>query len=78
MPRVSHLQVRKLLNEERGKKTDRQFFSSRVLAAHFEDMAAAQTGRYGLKRRIRLQLRWQPRLQEVAYTNNAGIFINSG
>ena len=52
MARVNHKLVKKLLNEKRSKITDRQFFTSRVLAGHFEDMAAAQTRRalesYGL------------------------------
>ena len=46
MARVNHKLVKKLLNEKRSKITDRQFFTSRVLAGHFEDMAAAQTRRY--------------------------------
>ena len=45
MARVNHKLVKKLLNEKRSKITDRKFFTSRVLAGHFEDMAAAQTRR---------------------------------
>ncbi len=78
MTRVSHLQVRKLLNEERGKKTDRRFFSSRILAAHFEDIAAAQSMRYGINRRISVHLSWEPKNPMVAATDYPRIFINSG
>ena len=43
MARVNHKLVRQRLNEKRSQITDRQFFTSRLLAGHFEDMAAAQT-----------------------------------
>ena len=42
MARVSHKKVRQLLDEKRSKITDRQFFTSRILAGHFEDIAAVQ------------------------------------
>ena len=43
MARVNHKRVKQLLNEKRSRITDRQFFTSRILAGHFEDMAMAQT-----------------------------------
>lgn len=46
MARVNHKLVRRLMDEKRSKISDRQFFTSRVLALHFEDMAVAQTRRY--------------------------------
>ena len=42
MARVNHKLVKQRLNEKRSKITDKQFFSSRMLAGHFEDLAAAQ------------------------------------
>ena len=45
MARVNHKRVKQLLNEKRSRITDRQFFTSRILAGHFEDMAMAQTRR---------------------------------
>lgn len=45
MARVNHKLVKQRLNEKRSKITDKQFFSSRMLAGHFEDLAAAQTRR---------------------------------
>lgn len=39
MARVNHKKVKQLLSEKRSKITDRQFFTSRILALHFEDMA---------------------------------------
>lgn len=46
MARVSHKRVKQLLNEHRSKITDKQFFTSRILAGHYEDVAAAQSKRY--------------------------------
>ena len=78
MARVNHKLVKKLLNEKRSKITDRQFFTSRVLAGHFEDMAAAQTRRYKYDRRVRVQLSWKPKNGDAAYTDNRTIHINTG
>lgn len=76
MARVNHKLVRRLLDEKRSKISDRQFFTSRVLALHFEDMAAAQTRRYSYSRRVRVRLAWNPKSGSVAYTNNLTIYIN--
>ena len=78
MARVNHKRVKQLLNEKRSKITDRQFFTSRILALHFEDMAMAQTRRYKYNRRIHLDLIWKPKLDRLACTNNLTIQINAG
>lgn len=78
MARVNHKLVKKLLNEKRSKITDRQFFTSRVLAGHFEDTAAAQTRRYNYGRRVRVQLTWNPKSPDAAHTDNTTIYINAG
>lgn len=78
MARVNHKKVRQLLNEQRSKISDRQFFTSRILALHFEDMAMAQTRRYQYNRRIHVGLFWDPKSSSVANTNNLRIRINTG
>ena len=78
MARVNHKLVKQRLNEKRSKISNRQFFTSRVLAGHYEDIAAAQTRRYHYNRRVRVQLFWQPKSSEVAMTNNMVININAG
>ena len=78
MARVNHKKVKQLLNEKRSKITDRQFFSSRILAGYFEDLAAAQTRRYHYNRRVRVQLCWAPRGNTVACTDNLSVIINTG
>ena len=78
MARVNHKKVKQLIQQKRGKITDQEFFTSRLLACHFEDMAAAQTKRYGASRRVRVRLLWQPGNPELAYTDNLIITINAG
>lgn len=78
MARVNHKLVKQRLNEKRSKITDKQFFSSRMLAGHFEDMAAAQTRRYHFNRRVRVNLYWKPKDSFTAATDNLYIRINSG
>ena len=78
MSRVNHKRVKQLLNEKRSKITDRQFFSSRILAGHYEDLAAAQTRRYHYNRRIRVNLFWNAKDPTTAATDNTNIIINTG
>ena len=78
MARVNHKRVKQLLNEKRSRITDRQFFTSRILAGHFEDMAMAQTRRYKYNRRIHVTISWSPKSGEVACTNNLSVLINAG
>ena len=78
MARVNHKLVKQRLNEKRSKITDRQFFTSRILAGHFEDMAAAQTRRYDNSRRVHVQLYWKPADRNLAGTDNLHILINAG
>lgn len=78
MARVNHKKVKQLIQEKRGRITDQEFFISRLLSRHFEDMAAAQTKRYGASRRVRIRLLWQPDNTDLAYTDNLHITINAG
>ena len=78
MARVNHKKVNRLIQQKRGKITDQEFFISRLLAHHFEDVAAAQTKRYGASRRVRVRLLWQPDNTDLAYTDNLHITINAG
>lgn len=76
--RVNHKLVKQRLNEKRSSITDRQFFTSRILAGHFEDMAALQTRRYNYCRRVRVAIVWEPKNRNVACTDNMKIWINAG
>lgn len=78
MARVSHKRVKQLLNEHRSKITDKQFFTSRILAGHYEDVATAQSKRYRYDRRVRVNIYWNPHDNNAASTNNTSIVINAG
>lgn len=78
MARVSHKKIKQLIAQKQSKITDRQFFTSRILAAHFADIAAAQTRRYGCRRRVKLDIMWEPKLPRLACTDNLLIHINAG
>jgi len=78
MARVSHKRVKQLLNEQRSKITDKQFFTSRILAGHYEDVAAAQSKRYRYDRRVHVHIYWNPSDRNSASTNNTSIVINAG
>lgn len=78
MTRVNHKKVKQLIQQKRGRITDQEFFTSRLLALHLEDMVAAQTKRYGASRRVRVRLLWQPDNTDLAYTDNLIITINAG
>lgn len=76
--RVNHKLVKQRLNEKRSSISDRQFFVSRILAGHFEDMAAVQTRRYNYQRRVRVVIVWEPKNKDIACTDNMKIWINAG
>lgn len=78
MARVNHKKIKQLIAQKQKTISDRQFFSSRALAAYFEDIAAAQTKRYGYRRRVKVNTVWKPKEQTLARTNNAAILINAG
>jgi len=78
MSSVNHKQVKQLINQKRRTITDRQFFTSRILAGHFADMAAAQTRRYGHSRRVKVRIVWEAKNDSLAHTCFDQIWINSG
>lgn len=73
-----HVAVKKLTAEKKSTISDQEFFSSRILSKHFEDIARAQTRRYDPKARISVQIVWEPALETQARTNNRTILINAG
>ena len=78
MARVNHKKIKQLIAQKQKTITDRQFFISRALAAHFEDIAAAQTKRYGYRRRVRVRIVWKPKEPNAAQTDNGLVWINAG
>ena len=78
MARVKHKKVRQLLDEKRSKITDRQFYTSRILAGHFEDIAAAQTRRYKYNRRIQASKFAVPGGKEGSVCRDCASLIGDG
>ena len=78
MARVNHKKIKQLIAQKQKTITDRQFFASRALAAYFEDIAAAQTKRYGYQRRVKVSIVWKPKDRDGAHTDNGLIWINAG
>ena len=78
MARVNHKKIKHLIAQKQKTITDRQFFASRALAAYFEDIAAAQTRRYGYRRRVKVSIVWKPKESGSARTDNGLIWINAG
>ena len=78
MARVDHKKIKQLIAKKEKTVTDRQLFTSRAMAAHFEDMAAAQTRRYGYRRRVKVKLVWKPKELASAKTDNSRIWLNAG
>ncbi len=78
MARVDHKKIKQLIAQKQKTITDRQFFSSRILAAHFADIAAAQTKRYHVKRRVKVRTVWKPKERNAASTDNSLIWLNAG
>jgi hypothetical protein len=78
MARVNHKKIKQLIAEKQRTITDRQFFSSRLFAGHLEDIAAAQTRRYGVRRKVSVRVVWEPKNNSVACTDNSIIWINAG
>ena len=78
MARVDHKKIKQLIAQRKKTITDRQLFASRAMATHFEDMAAAQTKRYGYLRRVKVQIVWRPKTPDAAHTDNSRIWINAG
>ena len=75
--RVSHKELKRKINQEQLKITDRELFSSRAFAGFLTDMAEAATKRY--KRKIEVHVFYdESETAKTAYTDNNKIFINAG
>lgn len=78
MGMINQKLLRQRISEKESKITDKQFFTSRLLAAYFEDIAEAQTRRFRYGSRVRVNLYWNVKEDFVASTDNMVIKINCG
>lgn len=75
--RVSHKELKRKINQEQLKITDRELFCSRAFAGFLTDMAEAATKRY--KRKIKVHVFYdESENAKTAYTDNEIISINAG
>lgn len=75
--RVSHKELKRKINQEQLKITDRELFSSRAFSGFLTDMAEAATKRY--KRKIKVHVFYdESENAKTAYTDNEIISINAG
>lgn len=73
-----HSKVRQLVADKKGKIKDKEFFLSKVLSKHFEDIAYGVTQKFG-KSRIKVELQWDnTEGATIACTNNQRILLNAG
>ena len=56
--RIDHRKVRKLIEDRKSAIRDDELFVSRLMCGHFEDIDAASMGVYGIRRRVRVVIRW--------------------
>ena len=67
--RVSHKELKRKINQEQLKITDRELFCSRAFAGFLTDMAEAATKRY--KRKIKVHVFYdESENAKTAYTDN--------
>lgn len=78
LARVNHKKIKQLIAQKQKTITDRQFFSSRILAGHLADIALAQSKRYGYKCRVKVRTVWEPKNNMFAYSSYNSIWINAG
>ena len=78
MARVSHKKSQAVDSAETVQDHGSSVFTSRILATHFADIAAAQTRRYGYRRRVKVDIRWEPKKLRLACTDNLLVHINAG
>lgn len=74
---ANHRRVRELVCQKKVKISDEEFFTSKVLKLHFEDLAAAATRRYRANLRITVTVIFQPDSDVTAYTSFHEIVLNA-
>ena len=75
--RASHRKIHKLINEEKSKITDKEFFLSKAFTGYLEDIAEVVSKRYN--RPIKVNMSYDEKNDNfLANTNNREININAG
>ena len=75
--RTSHLAIRRMIADKKGKLTDDQIFASRQYAAYLTDIAEGVTKRYGRSSKVNTYWDTSPDA-DIAHTDNRIIVLNAG
>jgi len=75
MNRISHLKLRKRLEDTKSKITNKKFFTSPLFRGYLADMAETSGNRY--KKPIKVVLEWNAKSEFIACTNGDIIHINT-
>lgn len=74
----THREIREIVAGKKKGISNKRFFESRSFAFHLADIARAQTGRYGIHRKVHAKVFWKPKDDFAACTNGNLITINAG
>ena len=75
--RTSHLAIRRMIADTKGKLTNEQIFASRQYAAYLTDIAEGITKRYGRSSKVNTYWDISPHA-DIAHTDNRIIVLNTG
>lgn len=67
---VDHKKIRDRIASRRSAISDETFFTSRIFAAHLEEIVAVQLNRYKYKRRVKIKIYWDAKDPFIAATNH--------
>ncbi|WP_077532476.1 vWA domain-containing protein [Massiliimalia massiliensis] len=73
--RTTHLEIRKMIQDQKKSLTDKEIFSSRTFQAYLMDLAESAAKRCGVSLKIICQ--WHELEETAAQTNGQTIFINA-
>lgn len=74
----THREIREVIEGKKKGITNRRFFTARSFAFHLADIARAQANRYGITRKVRAKVFWEPKNEYTASADNGEIIINAG
>ena len=75
---VDHKKIRDRIASRRSAISDETLFTSRIFAAHLEEIVAVQLNRYKYKRRVKIKIYWDAKDPFIAATNHTLIIVNAG
>lgn len=75
--KVDHRKIRKMIEDRKSGIKDSQLFTSRLMCSHLEDINTASTKLYSISRKARVNIVWDEKSDEVAWTDKQIIHLNA-